>query len=687
MNKLPDKKSSKSLPAPSKINHVIPLLIILAATFIIFLPALGHGLILWDDHSYTYENPFLKNFNFREVFSFSTFYMGNYHPLTLLWLHLDWLIFPHGDPGTYAGVNAFWFHLNNIVLHLLNVILVFYLIYELLDRKGLKTAAVTAALFAIHPMHVESVVWVSELKDVLYGVFFLSSALVYVRYVKTCKPLLLVVSFVLFIFSNLAKAQAVTLPVLFLLFDYYKGRKINFRVIFEKVPFFILCIFFGILAVKAQIVITALNKQHVISLTSALNACYGLMNYLVKLIVPVHLSAVHPYSYQDLSSFPWYFYIFPVILAGLIFLAFRSARRTKDYLFGFLFYLITVSVMIKFLPVGDSLINERYTYIPYIGLFFIAGQLYSRISGIQTWRYLAVAVMAGILVIFSLMTIQRTRIWKDNLTFWNDVISKYPDYWRGYFGVGLQFYNAGDYNTALEYTNLSCEKAAPAIPYMLRGTIYFMNLKNDSLAIADFKKVISLHEPSNPFDLDVRYNLGLAYENTGNYPEAITILDESIRMAPDKPRGYVLKGDVLVNIKQFANAETEYTKAIRVSADYIDAYLKRGLLYEDKLNHFDQAIADFRKALAIEPGRKDATVNIAISLYKKHSFDEAIQQCNLALQLFGDDAQVYYVRALSNREKGLFNEAYNDGLKSRQLGYRLSDKDLEILKSTVHQVR
>jgi tetratricopeptide (TPR) repeat protein len=684
MNKLPPKRSLKSIPAPSKIRPVIPLLIILAATFIIFLPALGNGLILWDDHSYTYENPFLKNFNFREVFSFTTFYMGNYHPLTLLWLHLEWLVFPHGDPGTYAGVNAFWFHLNNLLLHLLNVVLVFYLVYELLDRKGWKTAVVTAALFAIHPMHVESVVWVSELKDVLYGAFFLGSALVYVRYVKTGKPLLLVVSFVLFILSNLAKAQAVTLPVLFFLFDYYKGRKITFRVILEKVPFFVLCLFFGILAVNAQIAITALNKQHVLSLSSALNACYGLMIYLFKLIIPVHLSAVHPYSYFDLGSFPWYFFLFPLLLAGIVFLAFKSSRRTKDYLFGFLFYLITVSVMIKILPVGDSLINERYTYIPYIGLFFIAGQLYSRISGIAKWRYIAVTVMTAILVIFTVMTLERSKIWKDNFTFWNDVISKYPDYWRGYFGVGLQYYNSGDYNTALEYTNQSCAKAAPAIPYMLRGTIYFMNLKNYPLAIEDFKKVISLHDPSSPFDLDVRYNLGLAYENNGNYPEAINILDESIRMAPDKPRGYVLKGDALVQMKKYADAETEYTKALRVSTDYLDAYLKRGLLYEDKLNRYDQAISDFRKALELEPGRKDATVNIAISLYKKHSFDEAVQQCNLALQLFGDDAQVYYVRALSNREKGLFNEAYNDGLKARQLGYNLSDHDLEKLKNRVH---
>ena len=672
-------KNIRKNPASRTIRPIVPLLIILAGTFLVFLPSLGNGLILWDDQSYTFENPFLKNFNFGEVFSFSNLYVGNYHPLTLLWLHLEWLVFPHGDPSLYAGVSPFWFHLNNIVMHLVNVILVFYLVYELVDRKGWKSAAVTAALFAIHPMHVESVVWVSELKDVLYSGFFLAGALLYLRYIKTGKWHLMALSFILFILSCLAKAQAVTLPVLFILIDYYKGRKINLRSILEKVPFLFISVFFGMLAIKGQISVTAMNEQHLISLTSALNASYGLVTYLYKLILPVHLSAVHPYVYKEIGSFPWYFYLFPALLAAILFFAFRSVRRTKDWLFGLLFYLVTVSVMIKFVPVGDSLLNERYTYIPYIGLFFIIGRLYTRFSD-KKWKYLAMTAMAGILVALSVLTIQRSRIWKDNFTFWNDVMEKYPEYWRGYFGVGLYYFNSGDYNTALEYTNRSCEKGAPAVPYMLRGTIYFMNLKNYPLAIEDFKKVISLHEPASPFELDARYNLGIVYGNNGNYRDAVKILDEAIRMAPGNAKGYVLKANNLKHLQQYPEAEMLYAKAIELSPKYIEAYLQRGVLYEDNVNRFDDAIADFRKALEIEPGRRDATIDIAISLYKKHSYDEAIQQCNRAVDLFCDAAQAYYIRALAYREKGSFTQAYNDGLKAKQLGYNLSKQDLERLR-------
>jgi tetratricopeptide (TPR) repeat protein len=498
---------------------------------------------------------------------------------------------------------------------------------------------------------------------------------------KTGKPLLLVIAFLIFVLSNLSKAQAVTLPVLFFLLDYYKGRKMNLRIILEKLPFLACSIFFGILAIRAQIAITALNQQHAVSFTSALNACYGLMTYLFKLILPVHLSAVHPYAYSDIGSFPWYFFILPLLFALLAFFAFRSARRNKDYLFGFLFYLITVSVMIKLVPVGDSLLNERYTYIPYIGLFFITGQIFVRLSILKKWRYPVMTTMAGILVVFSAITMQRSTIWKDNFTFWNDVVGKYPDYWRGYFGVGLQYFNSGDYGNALEYANRACERDAPAAPYMMRGTLYLMNMKTNAFAIEDFKKVISLKETSGPFDLDARYNLSLAYENSGNYTEAVTILDESIRMAPENPRGYVLKGINLTHLQQFFQAETYYTEAIRISPAYLEAYLRRGLLYEDNLNRYDQAIADFRKVLGIEPGRKDATINIAISLYKKQSYDEAVQQCDLALSLFPENAQVYYIRALASQGKRAFSDAYRDAVKARQLGYDVSDRELENLKS------
>lgn len=479
--------------------------------------------------------------------------------------------------------------------------------------------------------------------------------------------------------SNLAKAQAVTLPVLFFLFDYYKGRKLNIRLILEKIPFLVLGIFFGILAVKAQIVAKAISEQYPLSLSSALNACYGLMTYLFKLIVPVHLAALHPYVYKDISSFPWYFFILPLIFAVLVCLAFRSARQTKDWLFGFMFYLITVSVMIKLVPVSDSMLNERYTYIPYIGLFFIAGQLYSGFSQRQKWKGLASAAMIGILVALSLLTIQRSRTWKDNLTFWKDEIVKYPGYWRGYSSVGWHYYKSGDYDNALDYANRSCEIGVSALPYMLRGAIYLAKMKYP-LAIEDFKKVISIHEPSSPLDLDVRYNLGISYDHNGNYLEAINILDESIRMAPDNPKGHVLKGMTLTHMKQYSGAETEYTKAIQISPADVDTYMYRGLLYEDNLNRYDQAIGDFRKVLEIEPDRKDAKINIGISLYKKQAFAEAVQQYDLVLGLFPDDAEVYYLRALAYRGKGSLAEAYGDGLKARQLGYNLSDRDLESLK-------
>ena len=449
-----------------------PLIFILFFTFIIYFPALTNGLLLWDDHSYTWQNPFLRNFDFAKVFSFSSFYLGHYHPLTMLWLHIEYLVFPKGEQGVYDGLNPFWFHLNNILLHLLNTGLVFYIVYELKNKMEWRTAAVTALLFGIHPMHVESVAWVAELKDVLYSLFFLISLLVYIRYIKKGGIAGLVLAFIFFILSCLSKAQAITLPVLFFVVDYYLGRKFSRKLVLEKVPFLALSVFFGILAIKASEAVSAVNAGQTSLLMNAMNGCYSFLNYIFKMFVPAGLCAIHPYAYGKPADLPFWFYLLPFILAALLAACIYSARKTKEYLFGFLFYALTVSVMLKIVPVGDSLVNERYTYIPFIGLFFILGHLFSVHSTHSGWKYPVFGLLFAVVSAFSILSVHRIQTWKDNFTFWEDAVRQYPEHWRGYYGLSVLYYNNGDYSKALDNAMLACDRNPPAAPYDIRGTLY-----------------------------------------------------------------------------------------------------------------------------------------------------------------------------------------------------------------------
>ncbi|MCX6243338.1 MAG: tetratricopeptide repeat protein [Bacteroidetes bacterium] len=687
-NNTPGSKQKSKLPPPlppkpsgtigkkNFLSGTTPYLILVAAiTFIVFIPSLFNGLILWDDHSYTWESPFLRQFDFAKVFSFSTFYMGNYHPLTLLWLHLEWLIFPSGNPELFGGLNPFWFHLNNILLHLVSTVLVFKVIYELLDKKDWKTPLIAALLFGIHPMHVESVAWVSELKDVLYGALFLGAILVYIRYLKNRKILFLALSFILFILSNLSKGQAVTLPVLFILIDYYKGRKLDWKAWLEKVPFLAVSIFFGILALRAQASASALGSGQVLSFASIINASYGVAVYLFKAIVPVHLSAVQPYLYEGMQ-FPWYFYLLPFLILGLLAFCIAAVRRSKAWLFGFLFFLIAVSVMVKLVPVGDSLINERYTYIPYIGLFFIMGHLFSILSEKKKLKTALWSVLIIFFLILTVTTIQRISTWKDTGTFWNDVIHKYPEYWRGYYGMGVLSYNTSELDQAFLYADTACSKKPPAAPYMLRGALYLNHLKQPEAAVADFNKVLSFHEKGSPFEIDARLSLGQIWLAKEKYDSAIKILDEAIVLSPNALQGYMLKAKALTGLKRYPEAENEYTKALQVDPGFSDGYLSRGMLYADYLAQYEKGIADFNKVLELVPGQADARVGIGFCYYRMNNPEEAIREYDRILQTNPGEGRVYYFRALANASLNKYQEAYSDGLKALELRFNVNPAEL-----------
>ncbi|MCX6282152.1 MAG: tetratricopeptide repeat protein [Bacteroidetes bacterium] len=622
---------------------ILPLIIITGLTFLIYIPALSNGLLLWDDHTYTWQNPFLKNFDFFRVFSFSSFYMGHYHPLTMLWLHMEYLLFPKGVPGMYDGLNPFWFHLNNIVIHLANTSLVFYIIYELKGRKEWVTAAVTALLFGIHPMHVESVAWVSELKDVLYSLFFLASLLVYIFYIKTNRFLILALSFVLFILSDLSKAQAITLPVLFFVIDYYQGRKLSLKTALEKVPFLLLSVFFGILAVKASVAGYVVNGVQTSIVMNVMNGCYSFLDYIFRMFVPVNLCAVHPYSYSILSDLPFWFYLLPIILAGLIFLAFITARRSRDFMFGFLFYAVTISVMLKLVPVGDCLVNERYSYIPYIGLFFIIGQLISGYLEKDQLKYLVYTMFFLIVTACSILSVHRIKDWKDNSTFYEDMVQKYPGFWRGYYGQSVLYYKNGEYDKAFETADKACSLNPPAAPYAMRGTLYLEHQKKYDLAIADFNKLLNLKEKDNHFNIIAHSSLGQAFFN---------------------------KGD-------FTRANAEYSKAIGLDPENTLAYIKRGTICADNLGRYDEAMSDFRKVLDMDPSQKEAALGIGYCYYRRNMTSEAISAFGKAIALDTSDGRLYYFRALAFAQAKRFSEAIADGMKSKQLGYNISESDLQ----------
>jgi hypothetical protein len=334
--------------------------LILIITLVAYLPVFKAGFV-WDDTNYVQNNQQIRSIDLESIFS--KYVMGNYHPLTMLAFAVEYKFF---------GLNETGYHIINLLLHLANVLLVYYAAF-LLSKKT-NVALITALLFGIHPLHTESVAWISGLKDLLYTSFFLGAYIFYLKYLGEKQNRFYLLALLLFLFSLFSKAMAVSLPVLLLLTDYFKDRKIGIKILIEKIPFFLLAIIFGVVAIFAQRSSEAIQDLSNYSfLQRIVFAGYGFITYLWKFFLPVYQSAFYPYPVKNGESISLQFYIYPLLALGILAFAIYSLRFTKRIFFGLIFFVITIGLVLQLLPVGEAIMADRYSYIPSIGIFYLAG--------------------------------------------------------------------------------------------------------------------------------------------------------------------------------------------------------------------------------------------------------------------------------------------------------------------------
>src|SRR5258705_873673 len=399
--------------------------VLVLTTAITFERAIHNGFTKWDDQLYVTENHHIRDLSYTALESnFRSFLAGNYHPLTMVSLALDY---------RFWGLNPKGYHLTNVVLHLVNTLAVFGLIFLLTGSREL--AVITALFFGIHPLHVESVAWVSARKDVLYASFYLGACISYVLWLKRgrLKAFYYVGALGLFLLSLLSKGMAVTLPVVLLLIDFHARRRVPLRKqVLEKAPFFLLSIVFGALPVAAQKEGGAIgNVASIPARARAFVACYGFLFYLFKALVPVKLSAFYPYPDGVARGLPLIFWLAPLLVAVIALGVYRSRPRGRGVTFGALFYLVNVVLVLQLIPVGRAITADRYTYVSYIGVGFVValGCRYfmhgpqERHEGPRRAATAVLAVLCGILI---LAARARCEVGKENVSLWSDVIAKYP---------------------------------------------------------------------------------------------------------------------------------------------------------------------------------------------------------------------------------------------------------------------
>jgi len=580
------------------------LTVVFLTTFAIYFNAIKFDLLLWDDGAYITINQDIMRITWENIkVFFSNYYINNYHPLTMLFFALDYNL---GSGG------ASLFHFNNILLHLINTLLVFVLVKKISPESSL-VALITAAFFAIHPMHVESVAWIAERKDVLYTLFFLLSLIMYLDYLKNNKIKYLFFSGIFFVISCLSKSAAVILPLILFLFDYYFSRKYSWRMFLEKIPFLAISLVFGIVALYSQQGAMDIMAPH-ISINEQISiVSYSFINYIFKAFVPINLSALYPYPMELGGTLPVVYYISILFVIVVLFFVWYSRRWGKDVIFGFLFFIITIILVLQFIQVGSAIMADRYTYVPYIGIFFIVGKLFEYLyyKTKKTNKTLLLMILTVLFIVFSAICYHRVQVWKNDDTLFSDAISKYP------------YNTVAYYNRGIYYLSHKAEYVYINDPEQREKYI------NMSLSDFDNSLKYSFHLRN---DLDIYTNLGIGKGRLGDAAGAIDAFNLALKIDPNHPPAYGNRGLAKASLKDYQGALADYNKAIELNPKDANTYLNRSIAKYEMTDYIG-AIEDSDKAIELFNNLPKAFIVRGNAKFCLKNFESALEDYNKALEL------------------------------------------------------
>jgi tetratricopeptide (TPR) repeat protein len=545
--------------------------IIFIVTTLAFLPSLNNGFINWDDGDYVTKNPDIMGFSIHNIAQiFSSTYVANYQPFTMLSYMLDYQFF---------NLNPTVFHATNLLWHIAASLLVFLVIFNLSGSKF--TGLLTALLFAIHPLRVESVAWVAERKDVMSAFFFFLSLLLYIQHLKFSKRIFYNLSAMSFIISLLCKPMAVSLPIILLLIHYFRNINIDKKVILKTIPFFIITILFSLITLFAQNVLSPIGTD-TFSVSIINRLCipfYGLLFYFIKTIIPLHLCSFYPFP--EVAETPIIVTIAPFFFAGILTVVFLFRKKiSKLLIFGMLFYFFTLLPVLQIIPVGNAMVAERYSYIPCIGLFFpfaafIHFLLKEKYKNQKNIQYVITTGISILIITFSCISFSRCSVWKDSIALWNDVVNKYPVD-DAYYFRGLAYSEKGNYPNALLDFNQAIKKNPQyALAFDARGTVYFSNGQYDN-ALEDYSEAIRI-VPKNAISYA---NRGSVYSQKGDFENAIRDFSEAINIHPKSAfASYCNRGMAYGHVGKFDLAVSDFSKAIKLNPRYMQVYYYRGVAY------------------------------------------------------------------------------------------------------------
>jgi tetratricopeptide (TPR) repeat protein len=621
---------------------------IVVFTVVVFLPMLQNQFTSWDDPDYITNNMKIWKLNAENLkFIFTQPIAYNYHPLTMLSLGINYY---------FSKLNPFSYFLTNLILHLTNVVLVFWFIFSI-SKKNINVATFVALVFAIHPMHVESVAWATERKDVLYTLFFIGGLITWLHYLRTNKLIYFIATILLAIFSMLSKPAAIIFPLVIIAIDFYEKEKFEIKAQLNKIPFFIIAAFFMYMTLIAQTqdnsIVGDFKKYTVIE--RFLFASYGFVVYILKLFAPAHLATFHPYP----KSIEILVYLSPIIIALLVAFVYYFKEKRKLLLFGLMFYFINLILVLQFVSIGDAVYAERYTYVPYIGLCFILGMLLFN-SNIKINRNLIWGGIAAYSLVFAYSANARVKVWHNSETLWTDMIEKYPDSDRGYYDLGNYYFEKGDNEKAIPLFGKAIKVGTNYKSYANRGLALMKQLKYDE-AIQDFNKAIELKPKQDEAFLGRAH----AYGDLKKYDLSMSDVNEALKFR-ESYESYFFRGYLYKATENYDLAIENYSKAMTLTKE-VSVYNNRGNVYF-LLKDYAKAIADYNVVLNQNPNDPNGLSNRGAAYFQSNQFEAAMVDINKAISLDPNNARNFTNLALMYQKQGNKAKALEIANKAQKLG-------------------
>ncbi len=611
-------------------------LVLIVASVIVYAPVRHFGFV-WDDADYVTGNVHVaQGLNWQGVsWALTSGDASNWHPVTWLSHMLDVRLY-----GMDAGPQ----HVTNLLLHVLNALLLLGFLYRTTGALGRSTFV--AALFALHPLHVESVAWISERKDVLSALFWMLTLWAYVAYVRRPQLSRYLLVLLLFVLGLMAKPMLVTLPFVLLLLDYWPLRRFEpgkpdqsglaalrqrwpavLRLAREKIPLFALAAMSSVVTILVQQHGGAISGLERVSLIIRLtNAMASYLAYMGKMLWPFRLSPFYPL----VNSTPVFAASLGALaLIGITIFATRRARSCGYLPVGWLWYIGTLVPVIGLVQVGGQSMADRYTYIPLIGLFLIAA--WGAPELLDRWRYgrsFLPATAVCVLLACAVLSRAEVQYWSDGAALWQHALENSEDDYTAHNNLGGVLLKQGRADEALpHFVEALRIKPDLAVAEANMG-MALISLGRLDQATQHFTAALQI-EPNYP---DAHDGLGNALAAQGRVREAAEQFSEALRLRPEYPDAHNDLGVALARQGKLDEAAHQFTEALRASPTFADAYHNLGNVLAGQ-GRLAEAVEQYAESIRLGPGSAETHNDLGVALAQQGKLAEAARHFAEALRI------------------------------------------------------